>query len=105
MDHLRDEVLLNAQLAHEYKVLQTREMAVKNTLAGFFETRVALQDTKAWFDRLLVMEQRYFEKTAETNHIREKLHLAEFSDFKKDAEQHIGDIFENKNSDKPYNKI
>ena len=58
MDRLRDEVLLNAQLAHEYKVLQTREMAVKNALAGFFETRVALQDTKAWFDRLMVMEQR-----------------------------------------------
>jgi len=89
MDRLRDEVLLNAQLAHEYKVLQTREMAVKNALAGFFETRVALQDTKAWFDRLMVMEQRYFEKTSNTNQIREKLHLAEFSDFKKDAERHI----------------
>ena len=80
----------NEKLAHEYKVIQTKEMAIKDTMAGFYESRVALEATKVWFAKLINMENRYFGKTSEINKLRDELHTAEYQNLQKANEEHVG---------------
>jgi len=65
-------------------------MAVKDTLAAFYETRVALEDTKAWFKRLINMENRYFDSTSNYNSLRDEVHKAEYHHLQQTATNHIG---------------
>ena len=66
-------------------------MAVKDTLAAFYETRVSLEDTKAWFKSLINMENRYFDSTSKYYSLRDQVHKAEYQSLKKTATDHIGD--------------
>ena len=90
IERLRQEVVKNGELAHQYKVLQAKEMAVKDTLTAFHETRVSLEDTKAWFKSLINMENRYFDATSNFNSLRDQVHKAEYQHLKKTATNHIG---------------
>jgi hypothetical protein len=60
---LRDLVMSNAELAQSYKVIQAKEMAVKNSASGFFELRNILDDSKMWVTRLIAMENEFHDKT------------------------------------------
>ena len=60
---LRREVELNAELAKRYKVLQAQQLKVKANLSGFYETRVFLEETKVWMDRIITMESKYYDTT------------------------------------------
>merc|ERR1711892_779109 len=60
---LRNEVELNAELAKRYKVLQAQQLKVKANLSGFYETRVFLEETKVWMDRIITMESKYYDTT------------------------------------------
>ena len=73
-DNLKREIDLNIELAKRYKILQAQQIATKDALAGFYESRVALEDTKVWFNRIINMENRYFDKTTEYYILRDKAH-------------------------------
>ena len=60
---LREEVELNAELAKRYKILQAQQLKVKSNLTGFYETRVFLEETKVWMDRIITMENKYYDTT------------------------------------------
>jgi hypothetical protein len=87
--NLDREVLLNIELAKRYKVLQIKQIATKDILAGFYEARVSLEDTKVWFDRILTMEKKYYIATSKHYLLRDQTHKAEYNDLRKVAAGHV----------------
>jgi chromosome segregation ATPase len=92
--NLEREIELNIELAKRYKVLQAQKLATKDTLAGYYETRVSLEDTKAWTNRIITMENKYYDKTTQYYILRDEAHKAEYNTLQKEATDHIEKISE-----------
>ena len=45
--------------------IKAQHLAVKSNLTGFYETRVFLEESKVWMDRIINMESKYFDTTKE----------------------------------------
>jgi hypothetical protein len=69
-------------------------LATKDTLAGYYETRVSLEDTKAWTNRIITMENKYYDKTTQYYILRDEAHKAEYNTLQKEATDHIEKISE-----------
>jgi len=87
--NLNREILLNIELSKRYKVLQAQQIKTKDILAGFYEARVGLEDTRMWFDRILAMEKKYFVATSKHYILRDEKHKAEYNDLRKAAAEHV----------------
>ena len=89
---LRDLVMSNAELAQSYKVIQAKEMAVKNSASGFFELRNILDDSKMWVTRLIAMENEFHDKTKRYHECRDAYHSCEYQVLEKNAKDHVARV-------------
>merc|ERR1712123_450742 len=89
---LRNEVELNAELAKRYKVLQAQQLKVKANLSGFYETRVFLEETKVWMDRIITMEGKYYDTTKDYFEKRDQVYQSQFKSLHDEAKRHIAHV-------------
>merc|ERR1712106_1193805 len=89
---LRNEVELNAELAKRYKVLQAQQLKVKANLSGFYETRVFLEETKVWMDRIITMESKYYDTTKDYFEKRDQVYQSQFKSLHDEAKRHIAHV-------------
>ncbi|CAG5111197.1 Oidioi.mRNA.OKI2018_I69.chr2.g5527.t1.cds [Oikopleura dioica] len=91
-DLLRDLVMSNAELAQSYKVIQAKEMAVKNSMSGFFELRNILDDSKMCVGQLITMENEFHSKTRRYHECRDAYHSCEYQVLEKSAKDHVARV-------------
>lgn len=89
---LRELVMNNAELAQSYKVLQAREMAVKEAMSGFYELRTLLEDTKVMLKKLIHMEEEFHNRTAQAHGIRDRVHIQEYGIITESANLHVARV-------------
>ena len=91
-DLLRDLVMSNAELAQSYKVIQAKEMAVKNSMSGFFELRNILDDSKMCVGQLITIENDFHSKTRRYHECRDAYHSCEYQVLEKSAKDHVARV-------------